>query len=56
MDCVSNFILAFCDTAQSVGWCEEGCEAYEQEIFPDGSGKCRILTCPVCYTAVYYGS
>ena len=28
---------------QSVVWCEDGCGAYEQEIFPDGSGKCMML-------------
>ena len=29
--------------SQSVVWCEDGCGAYEQEIFPDGSGKCMML-------------
>ena len=38
--CYPSVITLF---SQSVVWCEDGCGAYEQEIFPDGSGKCMML-------------
>lgn len=38
--CNPSVIMLF---SQSVVWCEDGCGAYEQEIFPDGNGKCIML-------------